>query len=319
MKAIRFTRYGSPDVLKLVDVEKPTPAADQVLIKVVAASANPLDWHLMRADPFLVRLSNGFFRPKQHSIGADIAGVIEAVGKDIKEFKVGDAVFGDIGAGSFAEYALAKEKHIVFKPNNISFEEAAAIPVAGITALQGLRDKKALRPGQHVLINGASGGIGTYAVQIAKSMGLQVTGVCSTRNLELVKSLGADHVIDYTKTNFTEAGQTYDLILDNVANHPAKALRRALKPDGVGVSAGFSTTGRMIMTGLFGSRGGQPVSLLMANIKKEDIQYLADLLASGKVKSVIDQCYPLAKAADAIRYLETSRARGKVIVTVNPA
>ncbi len=316
MKVIHFAQYGSPDVLKLIDVEKPTPKDDEILVKIVAASANPLDWHRMRAAPFLVRMSDGWLKPKNPRLGADIAGRIEAVGKAVTQFRVGDEVFGDIGSGGFAEYAIAHEKHLVLKPANISFEDAAAIPVAGITALQGLRTSGNLQAGQHVLINGASGGIGTYAVQIAKSMGAKVTAVSSTRNLDLVRSLGADLVIDYTRENFTKNGQKYDLILDNVANHSISAYRRALTPEGKCVVAGFSTMPKLFQVLLFGGWGKQKVTALMANIIQEDMKVLADLMASGKIKSVIDKCYSLAQTADALRYLETSRARGKVIVTV---
>lgn len=316
MKAIIYPKYGSPDVLQLQDVAQPTPTENQVLVKIVAVAANPLDWHRMRADPFLVRLSDGVRKPKDPRLGADIAGVVAAVGATVTQFKPGDEVFGDIGAGGFAEYACAKATALVHKPANITFAEAAAVPVAGLTALQGLRDKGKLQAGQRVLVNGASGGVGTYAVQIAKAFGAEVTGVCSTRNLELVRGLGADQVIDYTQTDFTRTGQRYDLILDAIGNYPVAAYRRALTPQGVCAVAGFTTIRRLLNVVAFGSWGGQPVANFLAQPNQADLLTLKDLLESGKVTSVIDRTYPLAQTADAIRYLETGRARGKVIVTV---
>jgi len=316
MKAIIYPKYGSPDVLQLIETARPTPKDNEVLVKIIAASVNPLDWHRMRAAPFLVRMTDGWLKPKDNRLGADIAGIVVAVGKDATQFKVGDEVFGDIGMGGFAEYAAAKESKLVLKPANISFEEAAAVPVAGITALQSLRDSGKIQAGHKVLINGASGGIGTYAVQIAKTFGAEVTGVCSTRNLDLVRSLGADHVIDYSKEDFTKNGQRYDLILDNVANKSLSAYRRALTPNGLGVIAGFSTVLNLMRVAIFGAWGGQKISAMMANIVQKDIEHLKVLLETGKIVSVIDKCYPLSQTAEAIGYLETSRARGKVIVTV---
>ena len=229
MKAIVFTQYGSPDVLRLEDVEKPAPVDGQVLVKVHAAAANPLDWHIMRADPFLARLSQGLWRPKINRLGADLAGVVEAVGAGVTEFKPGEAVFGSIGAGGFAEYACAAEKYFVHKPANVSFAAAAATQIVGLTAIQGIRDYGHIQPGQKVLVNGASGGIGTFAVQYAKALGTEVTGVSSTRNLELVRSIGADHVVDYTQTDFSQTGQHYDLVFDTIGNISMSAARRALK------------------------------------------------------------------------------------------
>src|SRR3990172_5073039 len=235
MKAIVYTKYGPPDILRLKDIEKPTPKEDDVLVKVHAASANPLDWHRMRGAPFLVRLMDGLFKPKNPKLGADVAGRVEAVGRNIEQFKPGDEVFGISrgGAGAFAEYVCARENALALKPANISFEEAAAVPVAAFTALQGLRDKGQIQSGQKVLINGASGGVGTFAVQIAKSFEAEVTGVCSTRNLDMVRSIGADHVIDYTRDDFTKNGQRYDLILDAAAYRSVSDYRRALSPQGI--------------------------------------------------------------------------------------
>lgn len=316
MKAILFPTYGSPDVLQLQEVVKPIPKEDQVLIKLVAVAANPLDWHRMRADPFLVRLSDGLRKPKDPRLGADIAGVVASVGSAVTQFKPGDEVFGDIGAGGFAEYVCAKATSIVPKPANRTFAEMAAVPVAGLTALQGLRDKGKLQAGQKVLVNGASGGVGTYAVQIAKAFGAEVTGVCSTRNLDLVRSLGADHVLDYTQTDFTRTGQRYDLILDAIGNRSVAEYRRALTPQGSCAIAGFTTIRRLLSVAAFGTWGGQPIANYLAQPNQADLLTLSALLESGKITSVIDRTYPLTQTAEAIRYLETGRARGKVIVTV---
>jgi NADPH:quinone reductase-like Zn-dependent oxidoreductase len=321
MKAIIKTKYGSPDVLQLVEREKPTPKDHQVLVKVIAAAANPLDWHMMRADPFLVRLGDGFLKPKDEKLGADFAGLVEAVGKEVTQFQVGDAVFGELGAGAFAEYLVVRESLISLKPPNISFEQAAAVPVAAYTALQGLRDTGQIRAGQKVLVNGASGGVGSFAVQIAKSYGTEVTAVCSGRNLELVRSIGADHAIDYTKEDFTKTGQQYDLIYDAIGNRSVFAYQRALKPNGICSIAGFTTLPRLfehIILGAFISRrGSKKIGLMgMANANQQDLLAISDLLASGKVIPVIDRCYPLAETAEAIRYLETGRAKGKVIINV---
>lgn len=321
MKAIVFNRYGSPDVLQLVETPKPVPKDNQVLVRVYAASANPLDWHRMRADPsLLVRLTEGFTKPKNPKLGADIAGRIEAVGKAVTQFKVGDAVFGEIGSGSFAEYAIAPEKSLVHKPDNISFEEAAAVPVAGLTALQGLQQGDIQRR-RRVLVNGASGGVGTFAVQIARAFGAEVTGVCSTRNLELVRSIGADHVIDYTREDFSRRGECYDLIYDAIGNWSYFILKRALNPGGQAVIAGFTTFGHLMLTMLLGmllpAGQNRKVGLMgTASVNQDDMLTLKELLEAGKIKPVIDECYPLHETADAIRYLETKRARGKVIITV---
>jgi NADPH:quinone reductase-like Zn-dependent oxidoreductase len=321
MKAIIFTQYGSPDVLQLVEVEKPIPNENQVLVKVVAAAANPLDWHRMRADPFLVRLDGGFFKPKNPKLGADLAGIVEAVGRNVTEFKPGDEVFGEIGGGAFAEYACVHQKYLAPKPANVSFAEASATPVVGFTALQGLRDAGQIQAGQKVLINGASGGIGTFAVQLAKAYGTEVTGVCSTRNLEMVRSIGADHVVDYTQEDFTRNGRQYDLIYDTVGNRSVTAYKRALTPKGTCVIAGFTTLPRlfehMLLGPLRSKSGGKKVGMMgTAKPNKADLLVIKEMLETGQVVPVIDRYYPLAETADAIRYLETLRARGKVIITV---
>ena len=319
MKTITFPKYGSPDVLQLVEVEKPTPDENQVLVKICAASANPLDWHRMRGEPFLARMSEGLLKPKKPMLGADIAGRVETVGSKITEFQLGDEVFGSIGAGGFAEYACAGEKHFVLKPSKLSFEAAAAVSVAALTALQGLRNTGQIQAEQKVLINGASGGVGTFAVQIAKSFGAEVTGVCSTRNLDLVRSIGADHVVDYTQVDFTNTGQQYDLIYCAVGNRSISDYKRALTPKGVCVIAGFTSLRllfeHMIVGPLTSQAGGKRVGLMpTARVDKQDLVMLKDLLEAGKVVPVIDRCYPLSETAEAIRYLEQGHARGKVII-----
>jgi len=321
MKAIVYAQYGPPDVLQLKEVEKPTPKDNEVLIKVHAASANPLDWHSMRGAPFLARLEFGLQRPQNPMLGADVAGRVEAVGKNVTQFHAGDDVFGDIFKGSFAEYACAPDELLALKPANTSFEAAAAVPVAALTALQGLRDKGQIQSGQKVLINGASGGVGTFAVQIAKSFGTEVTGVCSTRNLDLVRSIGADHVIDYTKDDFTQNGQHYDLIFDAVGNLSVSDFQRALTPNGIASIAGFTTLSRLfqvIFLGAWASKtGSQEIGLMKtAYSNKKDLAIIKELLEAGKVVPVIDKSYSLSETAEAIRYLETGHARGKVVITV---
>jgi NADPH:quinone reductase-like Zn-dependent oxidoreductase len=324
MKAIVYTQYGSPDVLRYQDIEKPTPKENEVLVKIHSAAANPLDWRQMRADPILVRLDGGLRKPKYSILGADIAGVVETVGKNVTQFKAGDAVFAELsdhGLGGFAEYVCAPETALALKPANVSFEQAAAVPVVGFTAVQGLRDKGRIQPGQTVLVNGASGGIGTFAVQYAKSMGAEVTGVCSTRNLDMVRSIGADHVIDYTQEDYTNNGRRYDLIYDAFGNRSVSAYKRALNPNGICVVAGFTTLALLfqviIVGGLVSSIGRQKVGLMgSAKANQKDLLYIKDLLESGKVVPVIDRCYPLSETAEAIRYLEQGHARGKVIITV---
>ena len=320
MKAILFTKYGSPDVLQLTEVEKPTPNENQVLIKVHAASANPLDWHRLRGEPFLVRMGEGFLKPKNQKLGADVAGQVEAVGGNVTAFEPGDEVFG-ICSGSFAEYALAGERKLALKPANLSFEAAAAVPVAAFTALQGLCDKGQIQAGQKVLINGAAGGVGTFAVQIAKSFGAEVTGVCSTRNLEMVCSIGADHVIDYTREDFTRNGQQYDLIYDAVGNRSVSAYMRALSSQGKCVMAGFTSLPRLLEHMILGprmskSRGRQMIGQGMASTSHENLLVIKELLDAGKVVPMIDKVYPLSNTAEAISYLEKGHAKGKVVITV---
>ncbi len=322
MKAIVIEKYGSPDVLQFKEVERPTPKDNQVLVRVQAASANPLDWHLMRGEPFIARLmGTGLLKPKSSRVGADVAGRVEAVGKDVTLFKPGDEVFGTCN-GSFAEYACAREDRLALKPANVSFEEAAAIPVAATTALQGLRNKGQIQPGQKVLVNGASGGVGTFAVQIAKSYGTEVTGVCSTRNLDLVRKIGADHVVDYTQEDFTKnEQQRYDLIFDAVGNRSVSDYKRALKPGGTCAVAGFSSMSRMFehsaLGPLMSKTGNKKVGGMgMAKINQNDLVFLKQLVETQKVRPVIDRRYPLSETADAIRYLEAGHAQGKVVISV---
>ena len=321
MKAIVYHNYGSPDVLKLEEVEKPTPSDDEVLIKVQAASVNPQDWHLMRADPFLVRLMAGLLRPKNIILGVDVAGRVEAVGLNVKQLQPGSEVFGDIyayGCGAFAEYVTIPENALVPKPAKVTFEEVAAVPAAALAALQGLRDQGQIQPGQRVLINGASGGVGTFAVQIAKSFGAEVTGVCSTRNLDLVRSLGADHVIDYTQEEFTQNGQQYDLILDNVGN-PAvykRFYRHSLSPEGICVIIAGSFFLQLFLGPWMSMTGSNKIGTFMTIPNQKDLVFLKELLEAGKVISVIDRCYPLSEVPEAVRYLEEGHARGKVVITM---
>lgn len=324
MKAIVYTQYGSPDVLHLQEIEKPTPQANEVLIKVQAASANPADWHTMRGEPFLARLVNGLTKPKHLRLGSDVAGIIEAVGSGVTQFKAGDEVFGCLplsGMGSFAEYVCASESAaLALKPANVNFEQAAAAPLVGFTAVQGLRDTGHIQAGQKVLVNGASGGVGMFAVQYAKVCGAEVTGVCSGRNLDLVRSIGADHVVDYTREDFTQTGQQYDVIYCAVGNRSITDYKRALKPKGICVIAGFTSLGLLFSHMLIAPRrtgDGKRVGLMpTASSNKQDLLVIKELIETGKVKSVIDKRYPLSETAEAIRYLETGRARGKVVITV---
>ena len=323
MKAIVYTKYGPPDVLQLKEIEKPTPSDDEVLVEIQAASVNAYDWHFLSADIFLIRLmGGGLLKPKNTRLGADIAGRVEAVGRNIKQFQPGDEVFGDIGAfgnGGFAEYVSVPEKALTLKPANLSFEEAAAVPMAALTALQGLRDAGQIQPGQKVLINGASGGVGTFAIQIAKSFGAEVTAVCSTRNLDQARSIGADHVIDYTKEDFTKSGQHYDLILAANGYHPLSAYKRALTPKGIYVMAGGSMAQifqAMLMGRWMSEKGGKKMGGVTARINQKDLALLKELLEAGKVVPVIDRRYPLRETAEALRYLGAGHARGKVVITM---
>jgi NADPH:quinone reductase-like Zn-dependent oxidoreductase len=319
MKAIVYTKYGSPDVLQLKDVEKPTPKDDEVLIKIHAASVNAYDWHFLTADIFLIRImGGGLLKPKNTRLGADIAGQVETVGRIVKQFKPGDEVFGMV-RGGFAEYACAPENALVLKPSNLSFEEAAAVPMAAITALQGLRDTGQIQPGQKVLINGASGGVGTFAVQIAKSFGADVTAVCSTGNLDQARSIGADHIIDYTKEDFTKNGQQYDLVLAANGYHSLSAYKRALTPKGIYVMAGGSMA-QMFQAMLMGSwmseTGGKKMGGVSAKRSQKDLAFLKELVEAGKVVPVIDKRYPLSETAEALQYLGEGHARGKVVIIV---
>ena len=320
MKAIVYRCYGSPDVLEFADVEKPTPADDEVLVKVVAASVNPLDWHYMRGSPYIMRLMSGLGAPDHTSMGVDFAGTIEAVGKNVKRFKPGDEVFGG-RSGAFADYvAVPEDRALVLKPANMTFAQAASVPIAAITALQALRDKGKIEAGQKVLINGASGGVGTFAVQIAKSFGAEVTGVCSTRNLEMVRSIGADHVIDYKKENYTESGKRYDLIIDMVGNHGLLANRKALEPDGILVLVGGATGNWLaplmgpIKALVLSPFVDQEIGLILAQLRQDDLAILSDLMQAGKVMPVIDRRYRLSEVPAAIRYSEKGHARGKIVI-----
>jgi NADPH:quinone reductase-like Zn-dependent oxidoreductase len=320
MKAVVFTRYGSPDVLHLTDVDTPLPKDDQVLVKVCAASVNALDRHGLHRSI----VGNGFWKPKDQRVGVDLAGQVEAVGSTVTQFQPGDEVYG-IGSGAFAEYATARETAVAMKPKTLSFELAAAVPVAALTALQGLRDKGQIQPGEHVLISGATGGVGTFAVQIAKALGAQVTAVCSTNKVELVQSLGADHVFDYTQVDVTRQGQRYDLILAVNGYHSIFAYRRILRSDGRYVLAGegsnthlFRAVLQALMLGPVLSRTGkQKMSFFIADPNQKDLAFLSELLEAGKVVPVIDRSYPLSDTADAFRYLEQGHAKGKVVIAVD--
>lgn len=328
MKAVVQDRYGSPDVLEFRDVEPPAASGNEVLVRVHAASVNAYDWHMMRGDPYLARLTGiGVTAPRNKIRGRDFAGRVEAVGRDVRRFRPGDEVYGDLGTadGAFAEYVCVSEDLVEAKPANLTFEQAAATPLAGHTALKGLRDAGNLQPGQHVLVNGASGGVGTFAVQIAKSFGATVTGVCSTRNVELVTSLGADHVIDYTADDFTRNGTRYDLVLDLVGNHSLTALRRALKPGGTivlsggGVSRGGSLVGPMwliIRAKLLAPFVRDRLLVLTTTSDREILADLRHLAESGAFTPVVDRTYSLDEVPDAIRYVETEHARAKVVITM---
>ncbi len=326
MKAVVYCDYGVPN-LRVQEIEKPTPADDQLLVKVRAAAVNPLDWHFIEGTPYIGRFLFGFGarKPKDTRLGVDFAGTVEAVGKNVTKFKPGDEVFGG-RTGAFADYVCVREaRAVALKPANITFEQAASVPIAAITALQALRDKGHVQPGQSVLINGASGGVGTFAVQIAKSYGADVTGVCSTRNLDLVRSIGADHVIDYTKQDFAQTGQRYDLILDNVGTQPLSQFRSALTPKGICVMIGgggpndgrlIGPLARPIKALMLSPFVSQKFGMLDAELNHNDLAFLGDLMQSGKVKLIIDRTYKLSDLADAIRYLEQGHARGKVVITV---
>jgi NADPH:quinone reductase-like Zn-dependent oxidoreductase len=321
MQALVNTRYGSPDRLEVQEIERPAVGPDGVLVRVRASSVNPYDWHVLRGEPYLVHLTEGLRRPKQVVRGVDVAGVVEAVGPEVTELAPGDEVFGG-RAGAMADYVLGRVRHFVPKPDAISFEQAAAVSIAGQTALQALRDRGKLREGQSVLINGAAGGVGTFAVQIAKAYGGNVTGVCSTRNVELVRSLGADHVVDYTAEDFSRTGRRYDLILDNVGNRPLRAFRAALEPKGTLVVVG-GRPGNWIGPMLPPLKAltvspfvGQRLLPMLATQNRDDLLVLKELIESGKVTPVVDRTYPLREAAEAFRYVEAGHAPGKVVIRI---
>jgi len=323
MKAIVYTKYGPPDdVLELKEVEKPTPSDDEVLVEVHAASVNHTDLHLVTGEPFVARLWSGLLEPKHNIPGGDIAGRVEAVGRNVKQFQPGDEVFGDkaaCGWGAFAQYVCVPENELALKPARMTFEEAAAVPQAAVSALQALRDKGQIQPGQKVLINGASGGVGTFAVQIAKSFGAEVTGVCSTRKLDMVRSIGADHVIDYTQEDFTISGQRYDLILAAGGYHSISDYKRALSPKGIYVMIGGSTAQKLqalFLGPLISMTGSKKLGSFMGKPNQKDLVFLIALFEAGKVVPVIDRCYPLSEVAEAFRYLGEGHAKGKVVITV---
>jgi NADPH:quinone reductase-like Zn-dependent oxidoreductase len=321
MKAVVYHGYGSPDVLRCEEVAAPVPGDGEVLIRVHAASVNPLDWHLLRGTPYLGRVQFGLRKPKSTRLGADVAGRVEAVGRNVTGLRVGDEVFGAC-RGAFAESVCTSESDVVLKPESVTFEQAAAAPVAGFTALQALRDKGRLRPGQTVLINGAGGGVGTFAVQIAKSLGADVTAVCGPGNVDRVRSIGADWVIDYTREDFTRGGQHYDLILDCVGNHPLSACRRALNPQGIYIIIGapngrwISPLPRVLQALVLSRLGDRTLTPFLARRNQKDLIILRDLMATGKVTPVIDRCYKLEEIPAAIRYLEEGHARGKIVVSL---
>ena len=325
VKAVVQRCYGPPDVLRYESIVKPTPAPDEVLVHVHAASVNPLDWHYLEGTPYLVRADRGIGRPEDPRLGVDFAGTVESVGRDVRRLRVGDEVFGG-KLGAFGEYVTVREaRAIAIKPRNVSFEEAAAVPIAAITALQALRDKGHVHAGQKVLINGASGGVGTFAVQIAKSYGAEVTGVCSTRNLDMVRSIGADHVIDYTHEDFTRGADRYDLIVDTVGTHSLLDYRRVMTPGGRYVMVGSTEPGNWFgflakpLEGmLLGPFVSQQFGMMLAELNPRDLGVLADLMQTGKLKSVIDRRYPMSETAEALRYLEKGHARGKVVLTMDP-
>ena len=323
MKATVYHEYGSPDGLKLEEVEKPTPNDDEVLVKVHAVGINAADWVLLTGKPFVVRLMSGIQKPKNTILGADVAGRVEAVGRNVKQFQPGDEVFGDISAcgfGGLAEYVAVPENTLVLKPSTITFEEAAAVPMAAVTALQGIRAGGQIQPGQKVLINGASGGVGTYVLQIVKSFGAEVTAVCSTRNLDMVRLIGADHVIDYTQEDFTQNGQRYDRIIAVNGYHPIWDYKRALSPGGVYVCTGGAMP-QVFQSSLLGSLisitgDKEMINMGVAKPSVEDLTFIKELLETGKIVPVVDRCYPLSEAPDALRYLGKGHAKGKVIITV---
>lgn len=323
MKAVRYYCYGATDVLKYADIEKPTPGENEVLVKVHAAAVNPLDWHFMRGTPYFMRLLSGLGKPADPGLGVDLAGTVEAVGRNVTRFKPGDEVFGAGGSGAYAEYAIVSENGArALKPSGVPFDQAATVGVAGLTALQALRDKGMLEPGQKVLVNGASGGVGTFAVQIAKHFGAEVTGVCSTRNVEMVQSIGADHVIDYKKQDYTKGDERYDLIIDMVSNHSLADNKKVLTPNGKLVIVGgptgnwFGALIRPLKAMIYSQFVDQELTMIMAEFDKADLALVGEMIAAGAVTPVIDRHYPLSEIAAAIEYSEAGHARGKIIIDV---
>jgi NADPH:quinone reductase-like Zn-dependent oxidoreductase len=323
MKAIRYVRYGSPDVLELRDVDKPAVTDDDVLVRVRAASVNPLDFHFMRGTPYLLRLQAGLSRPKANGLGVDMAGSVEAVGRNVTAFQPGDEVFG-CHTGTLAEYvSIRPDAVLLTRPANLTFEQAACVPVAGLTALQALRDKAGVQPGHRVLVNGAAGGVGTFTVQIAKAFGAEVTGVCSTRNVDLVRSIGADQVTDYTREDFTRAGQRYDVLIDGAGNRTLSEIRRVLTPKGVLVKVGGPNKGNWIgpMMSVVHALAlsplvSQAMRPMLTHPNRADLAALRELIEAGKLTPAIDRTYPLNEAPEAMRYLETGHARAKIVITV---
>jgi NADPH:quinone reductase-like Zn-dependent oxidoreductase len=315
MKAIVSRKYGPPDVLKLEDVQKPTAADDEILVRVRAASVNPLD-RVYRGRPYLIRAMTGWTKPKDVRVGRDVAGTVEAVGKNVTRFRPGDAVFG-VARGAFAEHASAREDMLASKPANVSFEEAAATPIAAITALQALRDKARLEPGREILINGAAGGVGTFAVQIAKSFGARVTAVCSSGNVEMVRSLGADQVVDYSKEDFTRASRQYDVVLDCVGNHSLFACCRVIKRKGLYLAVGAALLRHVLYVLMASPFVSQKIVIFMARMRQDDLGALAELLESKKLVPVIGRRYSLPDTAEALRQLETRHTRGKTVITID--
>lgn len=325
MKAFVLHRYGPPDSLRLADVATPTAGDDDMVIRIDAASVNPYDWHMIRGEPWILRLQHGLRRPKDPIPGADVAGRVEAVGRNITGFQSGDDVFG-LCAGSFAEFTRVPETALVHRPSHLTAQLAACLPMAGLTALQALRDHGELEPGQLVLVNGAAGGVGTLAVQIAKAMGAEVTGVCSTRNVELVRSLGADRTIDYTRDDYTLAGNRYDVIVDNIGNHSVSARRRAMKLEGRCVIVGGPKGGRVfgpllsiVRTTVSGKRGPQRFDSFLTKPNQADLMALAELVESGALRPVIETTYPLCDVPRALAHVETEHTRGKVVIAVSDA
>jgi NADPH:quinone reductase-like Zn-dependent oxidoreductase len=316
MKAFIYQKYGPPETLRMAEVDKPAPNADEVLVKVLAVSVNAADWHVLRGKPLFSRATLGLLRPKHQILGVDVAGQVEAVGSDVTRFKPGDEVYANLldhGYGGFAEYVSVPVAVMSLKPANLSFEEASAVPMAAVTALQGLRRHGDLQPTQKILINGATGGVGSFAVQIAKASGAEVTAVTSTRNLDLVRSLGADHLVDYTTTDFARGGRRYDRILDTVGNRSVPDLRRALAEGGKAAVTGFTSVARLLGVSL---RGGKDVAQVQAHVTTGDLELLSELIEAGKVRPQIDRRYPFAEIPAAVAYLEQGRARAKVVVAV---